>query len=140
MCVSVCRSPGMEVRGQLCGVRSLLPPFHGAQGSNSHCQAYTSKRFTHWAVLMHFSFFDTGFCLVLGQPGIPNSLLLPTCVSRSVHGTIARLIPSTSNSFKDFFLFLCGSVFCLHVCMCATVCACFWWSQKMVSDPLEPKV
>lgn len=72
----------------------------------------------------HFSFFDTGFCLVLGWPGIPNSLLLPTCVSRSVHGTIARLIPSTSNSFKDFFLFLCGSVFCLHVCMCVCHSVC----------------
>lgn len=117
-------------------------PLHLSQGLSSHCWACTSK--CHLSLSCpdaHFSFSESGFCLVLGWPGIPNSLLLPTHFPRSVHGTIARLTtPPPNHRFKYLFLFLCVSVFYLHACMCTTMCAWFWWSQKRVSDPLEQEL
>lgn len=94
-------------------------PLHLSQGLSSHCWACTSK--CHLSLSCpdaHFSFSESGFCLVLGWPGIPNSLLLPTHFPRSVHGTIARLTtpPPIIDLNISFYFYVYQCFTCMHVC------------------------
>ena len=104
-----CHSTCVKVKGQLCGISSLLLLLYGLQGLNSGPQDFVASPFTHWATSLALPVLFFYWCTQITKSTLWGNLAYGSVVS-SRHDAVCTV--------KWLYYFLSLNFF---VCVCVGV-------------------
>lgn len=106
-----CHSTCVKVKGQLCGISSLLLLLYGLQGLNSGPQDFVASPFTDWATSLALPVLFFYWCTQITKSTLWGNLAYGSVVS-SRHDAVCTV--------KWLYYFLSLN-FCVCVCVCGSV-------------------